>query len=46
MAKKSQIPKTVEEYTVKCVFNEKELNITDIIKNCFETHLSSILIKS
>lgn len=44
MPKKTQIPKTEDEYSVKYVFSEQEQNLNEIIKNCFETQLNNLKI--
>ncbi len=45
MSKKKQMPQNPEEYKVKYVFNEEEINLNEIIKQCFEMQLSNLLTK-
>lgn len=42
MPKKTQMPKTEDEYSVKFVFSEQEQNLNEIIKNCFEIQLNNL----
>lgn len=45
MSKRKQMPQSPEEYKVKYVFNEEEINLNEIIKQCFEMQLSNLLTK-
>ena len=45
MSKRKQMPQSPEEYKVKYVFKEEEINLNEIIKQCFEMQLSNLLTK-